>query len=134
MKKNKKKENMEIANNYKWFLFDQNNSGGKLVVNDKVCHRLFIEAENESEAISIAEGLGVYFNGVEDGYDCPCCGDRWYRAEEVEFPLAFGKEIVFKNPVEYAQHLAKEYSLTRYKNMVDGRIFYQNGILEEVKS
>ncbi|MGA0164712.1 MAG: DUF7296 family protein [Bdellovibrionota bacterium] len=125
---------MEIAKNYKWFLFDQNNSGGKLVVNDKVCHRLFIEAKNESEAISIAEGLGVYFNGVDDGRDCPCCGDRWYRAEEVEFPLAFDsrKQIVFKNPVEYAQHLAVHYTL--YKNMVDSRIFYQNGIVKEVKS
>jgi hypothetical protein len=123
---------MEIAKNYKWFLFDQNNSGGKLVVNDKVCHRLFIEAENESEAISIAEGLGVYFNGVDDGRDCPCCGDRWYKAEEVKFPLAFGKETVFKNVVEYAQHLAAHYTI--YKNVVGGRIFYQNGIIKEVRS
>jgi hypothetical protein len=34
-----------------------------------------------------AEGLaqkyaGVYFNGVEKGRDCDCCGDRWYSAEE----------------------------------------------------
>ena len=21
----------------------------------------------------------VYFNGVEEGLDCPCCGDRWNR-------------------------------------------------------
>lgn len=21
----------------------------------------------------------VYFDGVEEGFDCPCCGDRWSR-------------------------------------------------------
>lgn len=24
----------------------------------------------------------VYFDGVEEGYDCLCCGDRWSRLDE----------------------------------------------------
>lgn len=60
-----------------WYLFDQNNSGGSFVVNDKVCHRLFIEANTPEEAISKAEDLGCYWDGVAHGMDCPCCGDRW---------------------------------------------------------
>ena len=24
----------------------------------------------------------VYFDGVEEGLDCPCCGDRWSRLDE----------------------------------------------------
>ncbi len=28
-----------------FYLFNQNNSGGAFIVNDKVCHRLFIEAD-----------------------------------------------------------------------------------------
>lgn len=24
----------------------------------------------------------VYFDGVEEGYDCSCCGDRWSRLDE----------------------------------------------------
>lgn len=60
-----------------WYLFDQNNSGGSFDVDDKVCHRLFIEANNEDEAIAKAEELGCYWNGVANGIDCPCCGDRW---------------------------------------------------------
>lgn len=67
-----------------FYLFDQNNSGGSFVVNDKLCHRLFIEADSAEEAVSIAEGLGCYWDGVDIGRDCPCCGDRWHRScEEV---------------------------------------------------
>ena len=65
-----------------WYLFDQNNSGGRFVVNDKVCHRLFIEAESAEDAIDKAEDLGCYWDGVEYGLDCPCCGDRWSRCDD----------------------------------------------------
>ncbi len=60
-----------------FYEFDQNNSGGSFIVDDNVCHRLFIEANSEEEAIAKAEDLGCYWNGVTDGIDCPCCGDRW---------------------------------------------------------
>lgn len=60
-----------------FYEFNQNNSGGVFEVDDKVCHRLFIEANNVYEAINKAEELGVYFNGVSKGLDCSCCGDRW---------------------------------------------------------
>lgn len=66
-------------NELKWYQFDQNNSGGSFVVNDKVCHRLFIEAESFDDAVEKAEDLGCYWNGVDDGRDCPCCGDRWNK-------------------------------------------------------
>lgn len=65
-----------------FYEFDQNNSGGKFIVNDEVCHRLFIEADSEEEALSKAEDLGCYWNGVADGIDCPCCGDRWSQYAE----------------------------------------------------
>lgn len=67
-----------------FYEFDQNNSGGHFVVNDDVCHRLFIEADNEREALWKAEDLGCYWDGVSKGMDCSCCGDRWCQyAEEV---------------------------------------------------
>lgn len=62
----------------KFFEFSQNNTGGSFVTDSKLCHRLFIEASSEDEAISKAEDLGCYWNGVDEGYDCECCGDRWY--------------------------------------------------------
>jgi len=62
----------------KFYEISQNNTGGSFVTDDKLCHRLFIEASSEDEAIAKAEDLGCYWNGVDEGADCPCCGDRWY--------------------------------------------------------
>lgn len=60
-----------------FYEFNQNNSYGYFITNDKLCNKLYIEANSEEEAISIAEDLGCYWNGVANGIDCPCCGDRW---------------------------------------------------------
>lgn len=68
-----------------FFELDQNNSRGYFDVDDKVCHRLFIEADSHEDAMRKAEELGCYWNGVANGIDCPCCGDRWYSAVEVDF-------------------------------------------------
>lgn len=61
-----------------FYELNQNNSGGSFIVNDELCHVLVIEADNEQDAISKAEDLGCYWDGVSKGMDCPCCGDRWY--------------------------------------------------------
>lgn len=63
-----------------FYEFSQNNSGGGFDVDDKLCHRLFIEAEDSDSANEIAKTLGVYFDGVDKGDDCNCCGDRWSEA------------------------------------------------------
>jgi hypothetical protein len=69
----------------KFYELSQNNTGGSFDVNDKLCHRLFVEAESKNAALRIAEGLGCYWHGVEEGMDCECCGDRWYKsADEVD--------------------------------------------------
>lgn len=69
----------------KFFTYDQNNSGGRFDVDDKggIAEAVIIEADSADEANDRAEGLGLYFNGTDDGGpDCPCCGDRWYRVSE----------------------------------------------------
>ena len=67
-----------------FYKFDQNNSGGHFIVNDKLCHRLFIEADSLADAMMQAEDLGCYWDGVAEGIDCPCCGDRWYEGDEID--------------------------------------------------
>ena len=62
-----------------FYEFSQNNSGGTFTVDDDLCGRLIIEADSPEDAISKAEDLGCYWDGVAKGIDCPCCGDRWYR-------------------------------------------------------
>ena len=70
-----------------FYEFDQNNSGGHFVVDDKLCHRLFIEADTREEATEKAEELGCYWDGVDKGIDCPCCGDRWYGCKAVDLEM-----------------------------------------------
>ena len=44
---------------------------------------IWIMAEDHNEANGLAlEHSSIYFDGCEDGKDCECCGDRWYRMEE----------------------------------------------------
>jgi hypothetical protein len=70
----------------------QNNSEGFFLTN--MPRFLWVEASSVEEACAIAEEHGVYFDGIDKGIDCPCCGDRWYRPnspmnrEEVEEKLA----------------------------------------------
>ena len=45
---------------------------------------VWVLAESTIEADALAqEYAGVYFDGCESGMDCDCCGDRWYRADDL---------------------------------------------------
>ena len=83
----------------KFYEYSQNNTGGSFVTDDKLCHVLFIEANSSTEADSIAEDLGCYWNGVEEGSDCECCGDRWYSGYVVDIS-SMTKEKNSTYPVE----------------------------------
>lgn len=83
----------------KFYEISQNNSGGSFITNDKLCHRLYIEANSSTEANEIAEGLGCYWNGVDEGQDCQCCGDRWYGGHAVDI-TSMTKEKDSSYPVE----------------------------------
>lgn len=109
-----------------FYQFDQNNSGGVFDVDDKVCHRLFIEADSEGEACAKAEELGCYWDGVEKEIDCPCCGDRWYFPDVVNFENWGNKQ--FGSIEELAQYLANRYGWTN----PDARIYYANGDVVEI--
>ena len=61
-----------------YFKFRQNNSFGHFVGTPLV----FVQADNAADANRIAQDHGVYFNGVADGIDCDCCGDRWYPVHD----------------------------------------------------
>jgi hypothetical protein len=68
----------------RFYELTQNNSGGSFDLDEKLCHRLYIEAEDVEAAVKVAKSLGCYWNGVEEGIDCSCCGDRWDRVELVD--------------------------------------------------
>lgn len=63
----------------KYYLFRQNNSGGYY---SNVPTEIYIQAPSSEEANEIATKHGIYFDGIENGFDCECCGDRWNRVDE----------------------------------------------------
>lgn len=113
-----------------WYEFNQNNSGGSFVVDDRLCHRVFIEADSVEAATDKALSLGVYFDGARDGRDCPCCGDRWsepYRG--ITFPYRYSDELTFTSVRAYAQYLADTYGWTD----PDARLYYATGHVSAVR-
>lgn len=67
-----------------YFLFRQNNSGGYIEKTPDLDWRVYVQADDHYEANRRAEELGIYFDGCNSEIDCPCCGDRWYRADEYD--------------------------------------------------
>ena len=69
-----------------YFTYSQNNSGGTFVVDTEsgINKHVIIQAESAEKADVFAQSIGIYFDGVEQGIDCPCCGDRWFRVDEDE--------------------------------------------------
>lgn len=89
-----------------WFRYHQNNSGGHFHVDSEagLGPNVWIEADNDVEADERGLALGMYFNGVEEGSDCECCGDRWSpnwgAGEEVpeideKYDFSWHKEVYF---------------------------------------
>ena len=81
-----------------FYHFNQNNSGGSFHFDDVsgITHHVIIEADNASEANTIAELIGIYFDGCSTGRDCSCCGDRWsevWESDTEEFPHIYGVSV-----------------------------------------
>jgi len=84
--------------NTKFYHYSQNNSGGFFDEDETrgICNDVIIEAKNAQEANLIAHSIGIYFNGCENGCDCPCCGDRWSEVGEwqgEDYPHIFSTKL-----------------------------------------
>ena len=88
-----------------WYVWYQNNSGSKTSIGDKLGVFVAIEETNEDTVDQKAKELGIYYRGTARGIDCPCCGDRWVRPEEIEFPFTDGV-VRFDDIEEYMTSLA----------------------------
>lgn len=133
LEKQIKEEEAKVINKegtLKFFVFHQNNSGGKFDVNDKICHMLYIEAHSYKEARKKAMDMGVYFNGCNIGLDCPRCGDRWsdYANEINLIELSDSYKMKFEKISDYAQYMSDEYGWTT----PDARIFYYDETVTEI--
>lgn len=70
----------------KFYEFWQDNPGGWFDYDEDqgISVNVFVEAHSAEEANRIAEDIGLYFDGIEDGSDCSCCGARWYKASDYD--------------------------------------------------
>lgn len=82
-----------------FYTYNQNNSGGRFHSDDRVAEHVIIEANAADEADIRAMDVGIYFDGVREGRDCGCCGDRWYPAYEgTETPKIYGTDVSEMKP------------------------------------
>lgn len=81
------KHNPSVVNEVvetKFYHFRQNNSGGSFVYDeaDGLSVNVYIEAESAEDANEkMLEKIGEF----DSVYDCPCCGSRWYPADEDDY-------------------------------------------------
>lgn len=130
----------------RFFDFSQNNSGGAFsggrLPDDVLTRTVIVEAEDYRDANSRAERLGIYFNGCEAGYDCPCCGDRWYAMSGYDdgdkVPSYFGVPI--ESRIEKFGPWMKDFEVSvvyingrvdRYKSVPNGENFCYKKIVDE---
>ena len=77
-----------------WFKYRQNNSGGVFTYPAAM---VFVQATSAVKADRLAKrAVGIYFDGVESGVDCDCCGDRWncaYVGDGQDAPTFHGHGI-----------------------------------------
>lgn len=88
----------EYHGRMKYYTYCQNNSFGVF----KGPWYVIVEAPDADTANQIAERNGLYFNGIAAGIDCPCCGDRWHRAWEIDAtdaPEIYGEPADPKIPI-----------------------------------
>lgn len=84
-----------------FYQFSQNNSGGRFKVDRNVAEYVIIEANGAQEANDRALEIGIYFDGVSEGRDCPCCGSRWSEASSydgTETPTVYGTPVESYKP------------------------------------
>jgi hypothetical protein len=83
----------------KFFEFRQNNTGGSFEFDADagISVHVIIEADSGEDANRRAKLIGLYFDGVDEGQDCPCCGDRWYGAWSSE---GTDTPMIYRTPVQ----------------------------------
>jgi len=107
----------------KFYTYSQNNTGGFLLDSrNGISRYVIIEAVSADSANASAENIGIYFDGCENGVDCNCCGDRWYKVDELD-----GKD----QPTIYGvtNFVFESENVNGYIHYADGRvqgIFHEN--------
>lgn len=89
-----------------FYHFSQNNSGGRFVVDHRrgITAHVIVEGPSLKDITRRAEDIGLYWDGCDDGHDCPCCGDRWSEpyGNGDTVPSIYGQDV--SNGVYYSDY------------------------------
>lgn len=116
----------EISVKAKYFTFNQNNSGGSFVYDERagIGHFVIVEALDMMHANDRARKIGLYFDGASEyGPDCDCCGDRWYEQWSSEsgtdVPMVYNW-----TPDEYKEKFGAEWGMEKqvFVHYISGQI------------
>jgi hypothetical protein len=114
-----------IGENRPFFEYSQNNSGGGFDydTNDGISVLVIIEAPDAETADFKARRIGIYFDGIDAGVDCDCCGDRWYSAHGGGDPVPshYGTPLPEANVTKWGKW-APEGTPEGYVHYADGRV------------
>jgi len=133
-----------------YYVFNQSPQGDwqPVLQHDAITFAVNVQADNAEQANRIAEKIGVYFDGVKNEIDCPCCGDRWSRVKDSSYyythslyPLFWSTVARLDNPQWYVSNrvlpdsvrtilMEQEFHLTV---VTSGRIYLRNVLTAEYK-
>jgi len=119
-----------------FYTFYQNNSGGSFHESHGICNHVIVEADNANDANNRAENIGLYFDGCNKGFDCSCCGDRWYpawREEGTQKPMIYS--LVVESGTEDTLNMIDWCDYVAWIHYKDGRVEgfkFIDGVLENV--
>lgn len=104
-----------------FYTYVQNNSAGYWEGPQYV----IVEALTAEDAdIDAVVYMGVYFDGVDAGRDCECCGDRWERARDKDGDT---EPCLYHMPIHQAarRYLVGDEAVIRYR---DGTVVRLEGL------
>lgn len=111
----------------KFYTYDQNNSGGSFTHDEHagIGYLVVVEAYSASHADTLAEEIGLYFDGA---YDCPCCGNRWSEAwkdEGTDEPTSYGR------PLDLSGEGQLQWGIPSYVHYLNGSMIKISGSTRE---
>ena len=89
-----------------FYLYKQNNSGGRFDKNDKVAEYVIIESISSNLAKEFMEYLTI-----DQSPSCPCCGERWYPGladDELILPST-KSPFIYTHYKDYEQRYKQHY-------------------------
>lgn len=113
----------------KFYEYRQNNSGGTFHLDKKsgLSVLVIFEADSAVEANHRAEDAGIYFDGLDTGRDCYCCGTRWDPLVDNEF--GSDEPSMYRTPLSNKEEVGKfsDYTLRSLYPTPFGYIHYADG-------